>query len=390
MKLLVLSSRFPYPIEKGDKLRIYHQIRELSARHEIHLIALSDHPVSESELLEMQQYCKEVHLFRLSKIRIYTRLLWALFRKKPFQQAYFFRPDIARKIQQIATQTSPDMIYCQLVRMAAYCKALPFPKTLDYMDALSLGMERRAEHSPLGVKSLIRREARLLKRYEQGLLQAFDHHTIISASDGKEISPGGTPVIHTIPNGVEVAHFLPQPEASPQYELVFVGNMGYFPNVEAARFLVKKVLPLLAKEVSLLLAGARPDPQVRALASDRVRVSGWVDDIRDAYADGKVFVAPLFTGSGQQNKILEAMAMGLPCVTTSLVNQAIGAVPEQEVLLADSAAAFAGQVERLRSDAELRRRLATAGRKMVEEKYSWEGSVRKLEAIFLEGMDVHT
>jgi len=183
MKLLVLSSRFPYPIEKGDKLRIYHQIRKLSAQHEIVLIAMSDQAVSEDQLEEMRQYCQEIHVFRLSKIRIIFRLLGSLFTRKPFQQAYFFRSVFARKIQEIILKAAPDMIYCQLLRMAAYCQEIPFPKTLDYMDALSLGMKRRAEHSPFWLKSIFRREARLLAEYEQQLKQVFDHHTIISVAD---------------------------------------------------------------------------------------------------------------------------------------------------------------------------------------------------------------
>lgn len=382
MKLLVLSSRFPYPIEKGDKLRIFHQIRELSTQHEITLIALSDQPVSESQLEEMRQYCQEIHLFRLSKIRIISRLLGSLFTQKPFQQAYFFRPKIAGKIQKIILQEKPGMVYCQLLRMAAYCQGLPFPKTLDYMDALSLGMKRRADHSSFWLKPIIRREAKLLAQYEQQLKHEFDHHTIISEGDRDVLDPENSAQIHIIPNGVDIDFFAPKLKKSPTFDLVFVGNMGYFPNVEAARFLAKNVMSLLPKGTSLLLAGARPDAQVRALASEHIRVSGWIDDIRDAYADGNIFVAPLFTGSGQQNKILEAMAMGLPCVTTPLVNQAIGAKADQEILLADSAAAFAEQIQKLQSDAELRNQLGTASRQMVKEKYSWEGSVRKLEAIW--------
>lgn len=381
MKLLVLSSRFPYPIEKGDKLRIYHQIRELATQHDITLIALSDQPVSESQLVEMRQYCREIHVFRLSKIRIIIRLLGSLFLKKPFQQAYFFRPKIARQVRKIILGTQPDMIYCQLLRMAAYCQDIPFAKTLDYMDALSLGMKRRAAHSPFWLKPIFRREARLLKKYEQKLLQEFDHHTIISASDGKEIAPASS-AITTIPNGVDVNFFSPKENAKPNYDLVFVGNMGYFPNVEASRFLVKKIIPLLPEGTSLLLAGARPDPQVKALAGNNIHISGWVDDIRDAYADGKIFVAPLFTGSGQQNKILEAMAMGIPCITTSLVNQAIGARPDQEILIADNAETFAQQIMRLQSQSELRNQLGEAGRKWVQEKYSWKGSVEMLQRIW--------
>ena len=147
-------------------------------------------------------------------------------------------------------------------------------------------------------------------------------------------------------------------------------------------------MPILWKsrpEISLCLAGARPHPSVQALEEDsRIRVTGWVDDIRKAYQSGKIFVAPLFTGSGQQNKILEAMAMGQCCVTTSLVNNAIHAKADSEILIADEIPIFAHHILRLLQHPEQIKRIGTAARSFVESQYSWESSVAQLEILLQE------
>jgi sugar transferase (PEP-CTERM/EpsH1 system associated) len=382
MKLLVLCSRFPYPIEKGDKLRLYHQLRQLALRHELTLVALTDEEVAPAHLDEIRQLCREVHVFRLRKWRIGLRLLGALMGSRPWQVAYFFRKSFARQIHRLALQAQPDMVFCQLLRMAEYARDLPFPSTLDYMDAFSLGMRRRAEQSSPLLRPLFNREAHLLAAYEKAIFPDFDHHCIISPTDRDQLGLSQPERVQVVPNGVDVDFFSPQPQISKSFELVFVGNMGYFPNAEAAKYLVRRVLPLLSPSVKLQLAGARPTAEVRSLAGPRVTVSGWVDDIRTAYQSGRVFVAPLFAGSGQQNKILEAMAMGLPCITTSIVNQAIGAEPDREVLIAEDEEAFGRQIKRLLADEELAEGIARAGQELVRKRYSWQHSVALLEAMW--------
>jgi glycosyltransferase involved in cell wall biosynthesis len=162
--------------------------------------------------------------------------------------------------------------------------------------------------------------------------------------------------------------------------------MGYVPNVEGARYLVQEILPLLLRQfpaIKVLIAGARPTALVQSLASDNVTVTGWVEDIREAYASAKLFVAPLFLGSGQQNKILEAMAMKIPCVTSTLVNNAIGATPNEAIVLADDKVAFAKQITTLLQHPNHIDAISTAGLAYVQKHYSWESYVQILEEGFL-------
>jgi polysaccharide biosynthesis protein PslH len=382
MKLLVLTSRFPYPLEKGDKLRIYHQLRELSAQHEVLLFCLSEQPVKPAHRAVLEALCQEVRVYQLGKPGLLWQLLRSLLSRLPVQATFFYRPRWHRALKSWVAAEQPDHAYVQLLRMAEYARDLPLPTTLDYMDCFSIGMERRSASSPPWLAWFFRLEARKLRRYERRLACLFTHHTIISAQDRAQLDLPADCEVHIIPNGIDTHFFQPQTAAPADHELVFIGNLGYAPNVEAARVLGREIMPLLPTTYRLLLAGARPTAAVRQLAhSPRVTVFGWVEDIRDAYSRGRIFVAPLFTGSGQQNKILEAMAMGIPCITTPLVNNAIGAREGEEVLLASNPAEFARQIERLQADEALYVRLQTQARRLVETQFSWQEATQRLSQL---------
>jgi len=159
--------------------------------------------------------------------------------------------------------------------------------------------------------------------------------------------------------------------------------MGYHPNVDAACWLAEEILPLVQQRrpgARLLVAGTSPAPRVRALASrPGVAVSGWLPDIRTAYAGARVFVAPMRVGTGLQNKLLEAMAMQLPCVTTPLANNALRGAPGRHLLVAEGAPALADALASLLADAEAAAQLAAAGRTFVAETYDWAAATARLE-----------
>lgn len=384
MRLLILTSRFPYPLEKGDKLRIFHQIRCLAPHADIYLISLTEGPVAPEDFAAVAAYCKEIHLLPLPALTLPARLYRTWTRGLPLQIAYFFTPRLKKDIQRLVGRIRPDRVYCQLIRMAEYARDLPYPKTLDLMDAFSVGAERLRQHSSGPRRRLLAREARLLRRYEHEAAAWFDDCTIISDQDRElmDLSPRVRPVV--VPNGIDLDYF--QPGSGPaDTEVVFVGNMGYHPNVVAARYLVREVMPLVwatRPEVRVLLAGARPAAEVRQLASERVNVTGWLSDIRDAYGRGRVFAAPIFLGSGQQNKLLEAMAMQLPCITSTQVNNAIGATDGETILLADDAEAFARQISFLLRKPAVGEAMGRAARSFVGEHYTWPAAVRRLLALW--------
>jgi len=376
MKLLIVLSRVPWPLEKGDKLRAYHQLRELSKTNEIFLFCITDSKTDEDAINELKKFCKEVHIHKLNKTGIYFRLFLGLFTSQPFQVHYFYEKRAARKINRIISTFQPDHIFCQLIRCSEYVKNFHhIPKTLDYMDALSKGIERRTEKAGWLLRPFFRSEAKRLVAYENLIFDYFENKIIISEQDRSFIYHPDQKKIVIIPNGVDTAYFHPL-EREKKYDLVFNGNMNYPPNIDCVEYIVQKVIPVCEKKgkpVSLLISGANPNSRVTDLARHKnVTVSGWVNDQRESYASAKIFFAPMQIGTGLQNKLLEAMAMKLPCVTSELANNALGGTPGKELVTAANEEEYAECIIGLLENKGKRDFLAENGYLFVKEHFQWE------------------
>lgn len=374
---MFLVSRFPYPLEKGDKLRAFHQLKELSTHYNVTLIALTDRTVPQKDIKVVQQYCKDLHLYKISGWQIFFGLFRSLLNGNPFQVGYFYHPGIAKKIKKVIEDRNFHHIYCQLIRTTEYVKKFHLhTKTLDYMDALGYGMVKRSEIQPVYKRWIYRSEAKRLLAYEQHIFDYFDLHTIISDQDKKRIRHPETEKIKVIPNGID-SSFFETTERKEVYDLVFVGNMSYAPNINAVEFLANEILPELPG-IQLLIAGASPDPRVKKLASENIIISGWVDDIRTSYTSAKIFVAPMRIGTGLQNKLLEAMALGTPCITTTIVNNALHANNGEELIISNSKDEIIKAIHTLLKNNELRERIAQNARTFVKTNYNWKNSVNEL------------
>lgn len=380
MNLLIIASRFPYPLEKGDKLRLYYQIRELAKSNDITLVSVSDEEAREEDKEQLQPYVVAQYHFDITKgVRLWNRLS-ALATGLPIQVSQLYDPAIMTAIEKITQRHNIEHVYCQLPRAAEYARRLRIPKTIDYMDAFGESMEKRASINTGFRKKLFTTEAKRMRKYETKIFIDFDHHTLISEQDKTYMEIPNPDLIHVVPNGIDTDFFSFGLADQPSADLAFIGNMGYPPNEAAAVYIQSKILPLL-NDKTLTITGARPTPVVQQLAAHNVKVVGWVDDIREAYRSAKVFVAPIFSGTGQQNKILESMAIGLPSITTTQVNNAIGAKNGKEILLADNPQEFAEAIEKLLNDDQLYRDIQKNARTFVINNYSWKEHVSKLNKI---------
>lgn len=374
MKLFVITSRIPYPLEKGDKLRVYHQLKHLANQHEIYLCALES-PWQENTAeakQKLKEFCHEVYFVKLSTIQIGLSLFKSIFTGIPFQTALFTDAIALKKVDGYIKAIHPDHIYCQLTRAAEYVRFQKHSKTLDYMDAFSMGMLRRSKTSFFFAKWLYHWEATKQKKYEHEVFNDFDSHTIITEEDRNFIAHPNNESITIVRNGVDFSCFSPQ-KTNEKYDLVFVGNMGYAPNIDAAEYLCNSILPHLKKimpQIKILLAGAEPSSRVLNLQSDNVFVSGWMQDIREAYSSATLFIAPMRIGTGLQNKLLEAMAMKKACITTPIVNKALMA-PSSSILIGLTAEELAKHCLLLLNDEAMRSQIAHSGHVFVNEHYQW-------------------
>jgi polysaccharide biosynthesis protein PslH len=387
MKLVVILSRVPFPVEKGDKLRAYHQLRCLSENHELHLICLNDAPLHPDAVVELKKFCKTVNIFGLNPFGLLFNLIWAFTTGRPIQIGYFHRFGIKKQIAQLIGKIQPDHLYCQLLRTAEYGCDIPVSKTLDYQDVFSIGIKRRLNDLPFWERPFFRIEYERMAQYEETIYHLFDHHTIISKAD-RELLPfyERTNVV-LIPNGVDFNFFVPDKEATKRYDLVFTGNMAYPPNIMAVEYLVKKILPLVWEKrpsTNLLIAGTTPHSRVRILSESRILVTGWLKDIRPAYTASRVFIAPMQIGTGLQNKLLEAMAMQLPCITSMLANESLQARADTEVLVADTPSVYAQHIISLLNNKEQAAMLAKNGYHFVKSNYDWEAATAILSHLIAE------
>ncbi len=384
MKIFVLLSRFPYPLEKGDKLRAFHQIKELSKNNEIILCALSDEKVSKESIAILSEFCSEIKVIRLRKLSVYFNLIFKLlFSDQSLQVAYFYNKKAQKIIDSLIQKHQPNHIYCQLIRVTEYVRKSKIPKTLDYMDALARGMERRVEEAPFYLRWFLKTETKRLKRYEHFIFDDFDNTTIISEQDKNLIVNIKNITTVVVPNGVDYETYQHK-DIQKEYELIFTGNMAYPPNVDSAVYLANEVMPLVWKQkpnTKLVIGGAKPAPKVQKLKSNKIIVTGWVDDISEYYAKSKVFVAPMQIGTGLQNKLLEAMAMQMPCITSNLANNALNAEPNKSVLIGENPNDYANHIVQLLDNKDLYQKIASNGFQFVKENYTWQGSTSILEKL---------
>ena len=380
MKLLVLSSRYPLPLEKGDRLRIFHQMRYLSRHYELVLVALTHRRVSAEDRREVESLCTKSYELPVTHARCLRKAVKGFVGGTSLTVSYFYHPELRVQVQKIIHDEAPDHIYCQLIRMAGYVEGITIPKSIDYMDSFSLRALRRARQNRFLLHSFWKLEARLLQQYERQTYRWFDRHFVISQVDRNEFVSTGMQRLEILRNGVDTQYFSREEGVEPDVDLVFIGNMSYHPNVFAARFLIKKIAPLLWREnpeARILIAGADPTAEVKRLASRRVEVTGFVPDIRKAYQRGRIFVAPIFAGSGLQNKILEALSMGLPCVTSGIVQSSITG-SEGIVQVAEDEAMFVERITALLQNAAERQELSVKGRIVVEKNYAWSSACKPL------------
>lgn len=387
-RVAVILSRFPYPLDKGDKLRAFHQLKYLSQYHDIYLYSLHTEPIGEEAFKKIKPFCKEICLYNISYFSIFKGVLFSLLNKYPIQVGYFFSGNIRKKIAEDISTKEIETVYCQLSRTALYAKDFKGHKVIDFQDAFSVNYKRLSENTSGIYRMFYKREYSTMLAFEQKMLSWFDSCTIISAFDKTQI-PGEYHKIEVVPNGVDTDYFSLKSKGLPaqltkKYDLVFVGNLSYLPNKNAVFYLVKNIYPLLKKlspDITINIAGADTPREIYDLANEHITVSGFVKDIRDVYAEARIFAAPLFTGAGLQNKILEAMAMEVPCITTAVVNSSLNAREDQHLLIANNEQEFVAKIISLLTSEDVQAEMSREARNFVKENYSWEKANQKLKAL---------
>lgn len=386
LSLLFVTSRFPLPLLSGDRARAFHQLRVLSQRHRVTLVTYADPTADTSAHTRLEAMGVRVITVPFGRAGAVLRLARGLWSALPLQAELYNAPEMRDAIRRLVAAERFDLAHVQLARTVPLVDAsLGLPRVVDLIDALSLNMRRRAQRDRGPLKWAAQIDAARLQRYERQICTDVAAAFVVAPADAEAI--GSYPTLGVNPNGVDLDAFPLVDAPRDRHHLVFTGNMGYFPNVDAALWFAEDVLPRVWRdepETRLTIAGARPHKRILALAArePRVKVVGNVDRMHPWLASARLAVAPMRAGSGQLLKVLEAMATGTPVITTSRGISGIQAVDGEHLLLADEPDAFAERVLSVVRDDRLAARLATNGHALVERLYTWERSVAQLERVY--------
>ncbi len=387
MRLMFLTSRLPYPPDRGDRSRVYHFLRTLSAEHEITLVTFS---ASESErpyLAHLHPFCKQIHVVDWPLWRSVAAVATHIWRPLPLQLLYYRSAAMTKIVDELLTTQSFDAVYVHLFRMAPYLvNHNEQYRILDLTDVVSNEIELSLPHRPFLWRWLYRFELPRIRRYEAQIAMQVEENWLISAADEKSLTAVAPQTNnYVVPIGVKVRSVVQETAVSQPPILLFVGNMSIFHNIDAVNYLVKEIFPLVGEQLpgcQLHLVGASVSAQIRELeAFAGVSVLGFVPELDTVYAKTAVFVAPMRFAAGIQTKVLDAMGAAVPVVTTSLINAGLGARPEHDLLLADEAQAFAAQIIRLLRDAQLRTEMGRSGQRFVQQKFSWDVVAERMRQI---------
>ena len=388
MKVLFLSHKVPFPPNKGDRIPTYYRMKHLHGQgHEISMIYPSFSAQDLAHIGDVQQYCSDVvtTLIRptLSKI---TSLL-GLFTDKPLTLPYFYSKSLQKKVKQLLAKEKFDVIYVYSSSMAQYVFDVKgVTKIMDLADSDSHKWLQYARHTSWPMKQVYKREGITLKAYEQAICKEFDEVIAIS-NDEKTLFESyiDRTDFKVVPNGVDYDYYVPNTREYEAKQLVFVGAMDYYANVDCVVHFVHNILPLVrtrVPDVKFFIVGVNPTHAVKRLSRiENVIVTGKVDDVRPYLQNSCACVAPLRIAQGIQNKILQAMAAGVPVVTAHKGNEGINAVHGDSICVADDFQEFADYVIKLITDPHVRVRISKRGREFITENFQWEKNMNLFEEI---------
>lgn len=391
MNILYLAHRIPYPPNKGEKIRTFHQLLHLAKHHTVHLVCLVDDPTDLEHVSTLERYCASVVAVYRSKTSTLCLAARTLLTRQPLSVAAFYRQALAREIARKLHTETFDVIFVSSAAMAEYVlEVSTLPRVIDFIDVDSEKWRQYAQYHAMPLAWLYRLEARRLAAYEAHIAHVFNDVVLISQEEKRLFQQRicDRPIA-VISNGVDLNYFVPKSAEVAHHRrptLVFTGVMDYFPNVDAVQYFCSDIFPLVRAAVPdcwFFIVGRNPTRHVQALSKHpNVTVTGSVLDVRPYLAQAAIAVAPFRIARGVQNKVLEAMATGLPVVGTSQSFEGLAATEEDGIRIADDPQRFATElIALLTGNDTLRQRCALQARRYVEMHHQWSEQGLQLERL---------
>lgn len=378
MKILILTPRFPFPENGGDVLRINNIARYLKKQgHKLVLLSFVENEYSDTVCQE--KLYDTIYTVRRCNIMSMFFSIWYLIIGKPMQCGYYYSPRFISKLKEVVYKERPDKYLSHLLRMTPYLECLNLEKSsiVEMTDALSktYNISNKAKGGIIK-KYIYKIEKRLIQNYELSVINRFPTVVLVSNADIDYFHSYSvnTKSLRLHSNGVYCMEQLP-PKYDPM-KICFIGNMRTLQNQDAVIHFVNDIFPIILKKIpnaKFYIIGAQPSTRIRALSSDNVIVSGYVDDLYSEISDSCVSVAPVRVAAGIQNKVLVAMGCGVPVILTPLISQAINELKSGEnCIIENEDYNFAQACIDIMQDRTKREYIGINGYRMVKESYSWE------------------
>ena len=381
-KILILYSRIPYPLIGGDRIRVYYTGKALSRRYKVDLVCLNEGKVREEHAKKLKEIFNEVIIFPYSRYKFRYNALAGVVSRKPLQVHYYRFKKMQKWINN--NYRNYDLVFANHIRTVEYLKNIDCPKIVDLHDAISMNYLEAVRRVKGSWRAIYWMENGRVLPYEVKTVNEFARSFIVSDIDRDYLIQRGAAQekIITIPVAVKDEVINRSSQVKEEDQIVFFAKMDTLANRDAAIYFAKEVFPLLRKKnrsLEFIVVGARPPREVLRLEGIAgIRVTGFVQDPYDFIDSCKVFVVPLRFGAGVQNKLLEAMALRKPVVTTSLAAKAIKGKDGRHFLVADNPVEMANGILELLENKEKRGSLGEEARALIEKEYTWRTVGQKL------------
>ena len=379
-RCLVVSPKVPYPPNDGGKIRIFNFIKQFSDFYDIDLVSFYIDECKEEHVRYLKRYCRDVHLVKYddSLFSNLRHMIWGVFLRRPLMYSRYFRNDMATLLKRLIRVKDYDLVVFHHLHMGQYYRLFPNSKNvIDTHNNDMVIMHRWSNRQKNPLKNILGRwQVRCIGRYMKNL---FNHFDAIIAVSQKEINqfqrivPSANFIVAN--NGVDTEYYKPGADEPESDTLIYTGDMSWWPNTDAALFFLDETFPEIKKKTPgarVIFAGRRPPKELVSKSSKNVEVTGFVEDMRPYFNKAKVFIVPLRIGGGTRLKILEAFAMKIPVVSTSVGCEGLTVEDGTHILIRDKPEKFAEAVLKLLSDDDFCKRLKENAYKLVAEKYDWK------------------
>ena len=395
LDILFMAPRIPWPLDTGGKIRTFYLLRALSRRHRVKLLTFRDRQASTAEgLRQLQDAGVRYELFARPGVLSRARsLVSGTLGPLPIVVRKYQDATMMRRVHELSRGGQVQVVHCDHVHMAPYGSASPAPFVMDEHNVESMIWERfsKDDAEPMHKRLVFKQQAFLLRRLEARLAAESSLVTLCSEADQaalRELCGAPAPRTRVVPNGVDLGYFAASGPVEMSDHVFFTGSMDWAPNENAVHTFLDEIWPEVRRRLPGLefaVVGRNPSQALQGRArAGEITVTGTVPDVRPYMREALGLLVPMRVGGGTRLKILEAFAARVPVISTALGIEGIDAVPDEHYLRAETPGEFADQIQRLRSDLQLKNEMVEAAHERVSSRYSWDAIGGRLAEVYLE------